>query len=77
MSLEQPLHGWPELAQLMAQNADLQAFPAFTDLNVKILLYYQAELTDLREELHKLEWRDHLDGCFRFSDLHTVALRCH
>jgi hypothetical protein len=59
MSLEHPLHGWPELAQLMAQNADLQAF---TDLNVKSLLYYQVELTDLREELRKLEWTDHLEG---------------
>jgi len=68
MGLEHPLYGWPELAQLMAQNADLQAFPAFTDLNVKSLLYYQAELTDLREELRKLEWTDHLDGRFRFSD---------
>jgi hypothetical protein len=76
MSLEHPLHGWLELLQLMAQNADLQAFPAFTDLNVKSLLCYQAELTDLREELHKLECRDHLDGRFRFYDLHIVALRC-
>jgi hypothetical protein len=39
-NLEYLVHGWPELARLMAQNTDLQAFLAFTDLNVKSLLYY-------------------------------------
>lgn len=67
-NLEYPVHGWPELARLMAQNADLQAFPAFTDLSVKSLLYYQAELTMLREKLHELKWKDHLHGDFKFSD---------
>jgi len=47
----QPLHDWPELAV----NIDIQAFPAFTDLNVKSLLYYQAELTMLKKKLQQME----------------------
>jgi hypothetical protein len=51
--------GWPTLATLMADKPDLQAFSSFADLNVKSLLYYQAELIHLRKQLHKAEWNDH------------------
>jgi Family of unknown function (DUF6594) len=54
--------GWPELAKLIAENPDLEAFPAFTDLQIKSLLYYQAELIYLRKELHAAEWNDHRNG---------------
>jgi hypothetical protein len=57
--LDQPLHGWPELAKAIETYADFEAFPAFRDLNIKSLLYYQCELTALRKELHELEWDDH------------------
>lgn len=57
--VEQPLRGWPVVARLLAEVPDFQAFQAFTDLNVKSLLYYQAELEVLRRQLHKIEYEDH------------------
>jgi len=59
---KEALEGWHALAQLMANTPDFAAFPRFRDLNIKSLLYYQAELTKLREELHEIEWRDHREG---------------
>jgi len=53
-----PLGGYPKLANLIAEYPDFEAFQSFKDLNVKSLLYYQAELAELREDLHRLEWRD-------------------
>jgi hypothetical protein len=53
-----PVHGWPTLAKIIAEKPDLEAFASFTDLNIKSLLYYQAELLTLRKELHRLEWKD-------------------
>lgn len=60
--LKQPLHGWPELANLMADHPEFVSFPAFRYLNIKSLLYYQCQLSKLQEELHALEWEDHRDG---------------
>jgi hypothetical protein len=62
--LEHPVHGWPEVAKLIAKYPDFEAFPTFKDLQLKSLLYYQGELDYLRKELHKLEWQDHRDGTF-------------
>jgi hypothetical protein len=53
-----PLQGYPELAKLIANYPDFEAFQSFKDLSIKSLLYYQAELDKLREDLHRLEWRD-------------------
>lgn len=61
-NLEKPLHGWPKVAQVLAKTPDFQAFPAFTDLNIKSLLYYQVELTQLREKLHEKEYEDYREG---------------
>lgn len=55
-----PVLGWPTLANVIAQKSDLEAFPTFRDLNIKSLLYYQAELVHLRKKLHKAEWADFL-----------------
>ncbi|KAF2449756.1 hypothetical protein P171DRAFT_351404 [Karstenula rhodostoma CBS 690.94] len=55
---EDAVEGWPQLAQLMADQPDFAAFPRFRDLNVKSLLYYQVELNSLRKKLHKLEHAD-------------------
>jgi len=63
-----PVHGWPALAQLMANTPDFATFARFRDLNVKSLLYYQAELTSLRAQLHHTEWKDHLFGNFPHHD---------
>ncbi|RDW56922.1 hypothetical protein BP5796_12989 [Coleophoma crateriformis] len=52
------LAGWPLLSTLIAAKSDFQAFPSFADLNIKSLLYYQAELISLRKKLHQIEWKD-------------------
>lgn len=57
--LKQTCHGWPELVNVMVRLPCLESFQAFRDLNIKSLLYYQAELDLLRRELHALEWQDH------------------
>ncbi|KAF4624145.1 hypothetical protein G7Y89_g14028 [Cudoniella acicularis] len=53
-----PVPGYPLLAKIIAEKPDLEAFPTFTDLSIKSLLYYQAELIHLRKMLHKAEWED-------------------
>jgi hypothetical protein len=53
--LKQPCHGWPELVKVMVESPGFEAFQAFRDLNIKSLLYYQAELVKLRRQLHALE----------------------
>jgi hypothetical protein len=60
--LENPVQGWPHVAKTMADNPDLASFSRFRDLNIKSLLYYQAELTHLRKELHRQEWVDNRTG---------------
>jgi hypothetical protein len=58
-----PVPGWPTLAKVIAGRPDLEAFASFRDLNIKSLLYYQAELIHLRKLLHKEEW-----ACYRQTD---------
>src|SRR6266496_2111991 len=60
--LSRPLHGWPELAKTIEKYPDFEAFPTFRDLNIKSLLYYQCQLSQLREELHEIEWMDHREN---------------
>lgn len=62
--LSRPLHGWPHLAKLISDYPDFEAFPSYRDLNIKSLLYYQAELDQLRAKLHDQEWTDHQSGLF-------------
>jgi len=54
----QPLEGYPKLATTIAKHPEFEAFQSFRDLNIKSLLYYQAELAELRQDLHELEWND-------------------
>ncbi|TVY27492.1 hypothetical protein LHYA1_G003220 [Lachnellula hyalina] len=56
--LNNPVDGWPRVALLMAKTPDFAAFSRFRDLNVKNLLYYQAQLTRLRRKLHEQEYDD-------------------
>lgn len=63
-----PLHGWPKIAKLIADHSDFEAFQSFKDLNIKSLLYYQAELEMLRKDLHKAEWEDFRTGSFAHAD---------
>lgn len=60
--LQKPCHGWPQLVKAMVNYPCFECFQPFRDLNIKSLLYYQAELVQLREELHALEWEDHRKG---------------
>jgi hypothetical protein len=54
--------GWPALARRIANKPAFQAFPSFTDLNMKSLLYYQAQLVSLRRKLHEEEYNDFYHG---------------
>jgi len=56
--LDNPVEGWPRVALLMAKTPDFAAFSRFRDLNVKSLLYYQAQLFTLRRKLHEQEYDD-------------------
>lgn len=55
---DDPVLGWPLLALLMAKTPNFAAFPRFRDINIKSLLYYQAQLTALRKQLHNQEFID-------------------
>lgn len=66
--LNKPLHGWPALAKEMERYPDFEAFPTFRDLNIKSLLYYQAELDDFRHRLQLREWKDHRENAFEDAD---------
>ncbi|RDW57282.1 hypothetical protein BP5796_12732 [Coleophoma crateriformis] len=62
------LRGWPKIARLLANNPGFEAFPAFRELSIKSLLYYQAELDELRADLHKQEWYDNRNHPFSRSE---------
>jgi hypothetical protein len=77
LDLKQPCHGWPKLVDVMVEHPGFESFQAFRDLNLKSLLYYQAELVQLREELHEIEWQDHRKGGEQkdfCSDIQTLLL---
>jgi hypothetical protein len=57
-----PIHGWPEIAKLIADTPDFEAFQSFKDLQIKSLLYYQAELALLRQKLDDVEYDDYRRG---------------
>jgi hypothetical protein len=57
-SAENSSPGWPYVAGYMATTPEFQTFSRFRELNVKNLLYYQVEITQLSEKLQKQELRD-------------------
>lgn len=57
-----PVDGWPKVAAYMAKTPDFASFGRFRELNIKSLIYYQAELWRLRDDLHNAEWRDRVTG---------------
>jgi hypothetical protein len=67
--LNVPLLGWPKVAKQIANIPDFEAFSSFKDLQIKSLLYYQAELTSLRKELHAAEYADARSGDEDASEL--------
>lgn len=46
------------LASMMANHAEAAIFRRFDTLNIKNLLYMQAELVDLENQLHEIESED-------------------
>jgi Family of unknown function (DUF6594) len=59
-----PVPGYPRLTKLIVDYPGFEAFQSFRDLNIKSLLYYQAELAELRLRLHELEYRDYREKPF-------------
>jgi len=60
--LRSPVPGWPKVALQMSDTPDFAAFSRFRTLNIKSLLYYQAEITKLQKKLHEQEWDDYRLG---------------
>jgi len=58
-NVNRPVPGWPVLARVITKNLNLEAFPTFTDLSIKSLPYYDAELIYLRKRLHRAELTDY------------------
>jgi len=50
--------GWPRLAHKMAEVPEIESFRRFRELNIKNLLYYQAEIADMEADLRKIENED-------------------
>ncbi|RDW67556.1 hypothetical protein BP6252_08952 [Coleophoma cylindrospora] len=57
-----PVEGWPLLAKLMEAVPEFAMLSRFEDLNLKMLLYYQAEIKRLQGQLDLLERHDHYHG---------------
>jgi hypothetical protein len=66
--LTRPLHGWPQVAKLVSEVPQFEAYQTFRDLHVKSLLYYQAELVSLRKELHAVEYEDARSSRSEFAE---------
>ncbi|KAJ8107113.1 hypothetical protein OPT61_g9089 [Boeremia exigua] len=54
-------HGWPRLADIMAEVPSFAAFPRFRDLNMRNLLFFKVQLDILREDILKMEEEQTLD----------------
>ncbi|KAK4163998.1 putative isoleucyl-tRNA synthetase, partial [Cladorrhinum sp. PSN259] len=52
------VEGWPLLAKLMTEKPDFEAFPRYSELNIKNLLYYQVELASIKSNLERIEHDD-------------------
>ncbi|RDW74200.1 hypothetical protein BP5796_07642 [Coleophoma crateriformis] len=57
-----PTEGWPLLAKLMETVPEFAILSRFEVLNLKMLLYYQAEIKRLEKNLDELEKSDHYHG---------------
>jgi hypothetical protein len=57
-----PVPGWPQVAELMSNIPDFASFNRFSALQIKSLLYYQAELEILKAELREEELEDYRRG---------------
>lgn len=55
------LEGYPGLAEHLGKHPDFASFRRFGALGARNLLYYQAELLELEENLRDIELRDKTD----------------
>jgi len=53
-----PEAGWPRLARELTETLCFESFCRFRELNVKNLLYYQAEIAEMEVKLRKFEKED-------------------
>ena len=60
--LTQPARGYPKIARKMAEFSDFATFRRFRALNMKNLLYFQAELARKELQLHRAEIGDNRLG---------------
>jgi hypothetical protein len=56
------MEGYAKISQLMSRHDEFAMLRRFRSLNIQNLLYMQAELTYLEEELHLRECRDAQDS---------------
>lgn len=54
--------GYAALAKLMSRHSQLAIFRGFSDLNTKNLLYFQAELIELENELNRKQHEQRNQG---------------
>src|SRR5277367_3687174 len=69
------MEGYHKIARLMGQHSDLAIVRRFSELNIKDLLYAQAELVHLESELHTVAEEDqrHLDRAWYARDWWSLA----
>ncbi|CAG8953878.1 hypothetical protein HYFRA_00010839 [Hymenoscyphus fraxineus] len=53
---------WPQVSRLMSDTPEFASFNRFSDLQIKSLLYYQAQIEILKQELQDEEWEDYRRG---------------
>jgi len=56
------MSSYSSLATLMGRYPDVLILRKYAELNAKNLLYYQAELANLEQELHEIEEEDRSSG---------------
>lgn len=59
------LQGYPKLARFIGERPGFAIFRRFSELNARNLLYLQAELLDIEEELYETEMDDQRDQDLR------------
>ncbi|KAL9115130.1 MAG: hypothetical protein Q9227_000924 [Pyrenula ochraceoflavens] len=73
----QPAHGYPALAHLVGHEPGFAIFRRFGALNAKLLLYMQAELVQLEQELSDLEHSNSTYSSTPPSLQHNVSTLMH
>jgi hypothetical protein len=62
---------YPALARCIREHPSFQVFRTYSELNLKSILYYQAELAHLEQQLAEAEVEDQSDG-----DITSIRMQC-